>query len=149
MREWPPSALRVKPSKGKVDTCGVAIVLGGFAVLLLACGLGLFGLGIGMSVDGDLAPGLLASGVGALSTYGALLFAGAFRRVRVAVRTGSGVSRGRALKVALASTSIGLAGMLAAPIPGTEKAIGIVVFLLGTVVGFAAIADPAKDRNRS
>lgn len=141
--------MRVKPSKGEVDTCGVAIVLGGFAVLLLACGLGLFGLGVGMFVDGDLAAGLLASGVGALTTYGALLFAGALRRVRVAARTGSGAPRGRALKVALASTSIGLAGMLAAPIPGTERVIGVVVFLLGTIVGVAAIADPAKHRNRS
>jgi hypothetical protein len=62
--------MRVKPPKGEPDACGVATVLGGFAALLLACGLGLFGLGIGMSVDGDLAAALLATGVGALTAYG-------------------------------------------------------------------------------
>lgn len=44
-----------------------------FSALLAACGLGLFGLGIGMSVEGEFAAGLLSCAISMLTLYGAYL----------------------------------------------------------------------------
>ena len=57
-----------------------------FAVLLGACGLGLAGLGVEMSLENELRAGLLSLVFGLLTLYGAYLFVRASRRTRSEIR---------------------------------------------------------------
>jgi hypothetical protein len=126
----------------------VVATLACFAALLLAAGLGLFGLGVGMSVEGELGGGLLSVVVGLLTLYGAYLFGRASRRLRaardLAPRQGLGAGT---VGVAVTSVAVGSALALVAPIPGAEKVVCIVIAALGAVVALAAIAEPAKSRD--
>jgi hypothetical protein len=59
-----------------------------FAALLAACGVGLVGLGIGMSLENELATGSLSVAFGLLTLYGGYLFGRGSWRTRAAIRGG-------------------------------------------------------------
>jgi len=118
-----------------------------FAALLSACGVGLVGLGIGMSLENDLATGFLSVALGLFTLYGGYLFGRGSRRTRAAIRAG-GVSEVKArrtkVKVGLGFGLLSAVSAIFMPGSAAVKAIFLVVVVLGVFVGLAAQIEPPK-----
>jgi hypothetical protein len=123
-----------------------------FSALLVTCGLALFGLGIGMSVESELGAGLLSVFVGLLTLYGGYLFGRASWRTRSAVRkaqlTVSEVqAQRRKLKAGVALGVVSAASAMFVPAPGAFKVILVVTVVFGVFVALAARVEPTKTRH--
>jgi hypothetical protein len=123
-----------------------------FSALLVTCGLALFGLGTGMSVESELGAGFLSVCVGLLTLYGGYLFGRASWRTRSAVqkaqRTVSEVqAHRRKLKAGAALGLVSAASAMFVPAPGAFKVIVVVIAVLGVFVGLAAQVEPRKTRH--
>jgi Ca2+/Na+ antiporter len=132
----------------------VVVLLAMFSALLTACGLGLFGLGLWMGVQAELAGGFLSCAVGLLTLYGAYLFGRASYPTRSVARdhppTLAEVQGRRAtVRVALLTGLGGGATATFSPDPGAAKVVGAIVLALGVVVGLAAQIEPRRARRKA
>jgi hypothetical protein len=145
-------ATALKPAERSVDHWMMAGLMALFSALLGACGLGLFGLGIGMSIENELAGGLISVAVGLLTLYGCYLFGRAAWRTQSAEKSGRLTTsdlraRRSKLKNGVAYGLISLVGVVFVPGPGTFKVILVVAVGLGVVVGLSAQVEPKKSRH--
>jgi hypothetical protein len=125
-----------------------------FSAALAACGLGLFGLGVGMTVGHEVGGGLVGVTCGTVTLYGAYLFGRASRHTRAGISSEeaeNSEARARRADMKLGGR-VGLlaaASVAVAPVPIAAKAVSLIIVALGVFVGVATRVEPTKTPHES
>jgi hypothetical protein len=120
-----------------------------FSATLAACGLGLFGVGVGLALGNEVAGGLVGIACGTLTVYGAYLFGRASRRTRAEIKSQGPASseapaRRAGVKLGGGFGLLAAASVALSPIPTAAKVVSLITVALGVFVGVAARIEPPK-----